>query len=163
MAFKLHSRARTWFDIVDTRAFARSLDPAQREAAPRFLMFDAFYCCLLVGLDGGRQGRATDLEPTDFFRGYPESYRGQAELIAGLLVDAELRRQDILPDDKESIEAEMVRLLDLKSQTRLSPDGDELLNLYAAAGFQRMDDRMPAPNTLEDFLVGYHRLWSANA
>lgn len=162
MSFKLHGLARTWFDIVDQRAFARSLDPAQREAAPRFIMFDAYYCCLLVGLDGRRQGRAADLEPAEFFRGYPESYRPQAELIAGLLVDAELRRQDILPDDKDSIEAEMVRLLDLKSQTRLSAAGDELLNLYAAAGFQKLDERMPAPSTLEDFLVGYHRLWSSN-
>lgn len=162
MSFTLHSRARTWFDIVDGRAFARSLDPAQRESGPRFLMFDAYYCCLLVGLDEGRHGRAADLEPTEFLRGYPESYRGQAELIAGLLVDAELRRQDILPDDKESIEAEMVRLLDLKSQTRLSGPGDVLLNFYAASGFKKLDDSMPSPSNLEDFLVAYHRLWGSN-
>lgn len=159
MSFTLHSRARSWFDIVDGRAFSRSLDPAQREAAPRFLMFDAYYCCLMVGLDEGRHGRASDLEPSNFLTGYPADYRGQAELIAGLLVEAELRRQDILPDDKESIEAEMVRLLDLKSQTRLSPPGDALLNLYAAAGFERIDERMPSPSNLEDFLVAYHRIW----
>lgn len=163
MSFTLHSRARTWFDIVDQRAFSRSLDRAQRESGPRFMMFDAYYCCLLVGLDEGRHGRSADLEATSFLNsGYPESYRGQAELIAGLLVDAELRRQDILPDDKESIEAEMVRLLDLKSQTRLSGSGDVLLNLYAATGFKKLDDSMPSPSNLEDFLVAYHRLWGPN-
>lgn len=162
MSFTLHSRARTWFGIKDQRGFARTLDPATREATPRFLMFDAYYCCLLVGLDGERHGRAEDLEKDDFAKVYPEAYRGQAELIAGLLVDAELRRQEIGPEDRQSIEAEMVRLLDLKSSSRLSEDGDRLLDLYAATGFERIEAALAAPDNLEDFLVAYQRMWDAN-
>lgn len=162
MSFTLHSRARTWFGIQDQRGFARTMDPATKDSTPRFLMFDAYYSCLLLGLDGERHGRTEDLEADEFAKVYPEAYRGQAELIAGLLVDAELRRQEIEPEDRDSIESEMVRLLDLKSSTRLSADGDRLLNLYAAVGFEKLDAAMPAPDNLEDFLVAYHRLWGSN-
>jgi hypothetical protein len=162
MSFILHGRARSWFGIKDQRGFARTLDPATKESTPRFLLFDAYYSCLLVGLDGERHGRAEDLETDEFSKVYPEAYRGQAELIAGLLVSAELRRQEIEPEDRDSIEAEMVRLLDLKSSTRLSGEGDRLLNLYAAVGFEKLDGAMPAPDNLEDFMVAYHRLWNAN-
>lgn len=162
MSFTLHTRARTWFGIKDQRGFARTLDPATRESTPRFLMFDAYYCCLMVGLDGERHGRPEDLESDNFANVYPESYRGQAELIAGLLVDAELRRQEIAPEDRQSIESEMVRLLDLKSSSRLSGEGDRLLNLYAVTGFERLEAAVAAPDNLEDFLVAYHRMWNAN-
>lgn len=117
---------------------------------------------LAARLDGERYGRAEDLEAEEFTKVYPEAYRGQAEIIAGLLVDAELRRQEIQPEDRDSIEAEMVRLLDLKSSTRLSAEGDRLLNLYAAIGFEKLDGAIPSPDNLEDFLVAYHRIWNAN-
>lgn len=160
MSFVLHNRLRSWFGIRDGRAFASNA--AQRDSSVRFLMFDAFYCCLMVGLDGRRYGRADQLESTAFINGYPEDFRGQAELIAGLLVDAELERQAILPNDKKSIEQEMVRLLDLKSATRLSAKGDNLLNLYAAAGFEKLDELLVPPDNVEDFMVAYHDLWSSN-
>lgn len=160
MSFYFHNRLRGWFGIQDTRVFARTTLPSRDTA--RFFMFDAYYCCLLVGLDLRRHGREENLESAEFLRVYPDQFRSQAELIAGLLVDAELSRQGILEDDRDSIEQEMVRLLDLKSATRLSAQGDRLLNLYAAAGFERLEDRMPAPNNVEDFMVAYHGLWNSN-
>ena len=160
MSFYLHNRARSWFGIQDARAFARTTAPGKE--AVRFLMFDAFYCCLLVGLDMRRHGKAEQLEPGEFIKGYPEDYRSQAELIAGLLVDAELARQDIREDDGPAIEQEMVRLLDLRSSTRLSIEGDDYLNLYAAAGFEKLEERISPPDNLEDFMVAYHGVWSAN-
>ena len=62
-----------------------------------------------------------------------------------------------LPDVCHAI---MVRLLDLVSPTRLSENGDKLLNRYAVTGFQRLQAGMLQPDNLEDFLVGYHGLWA---
>ena len=158
MSFTLHSGVRPFFGFDEGgKAFSKS----SGAASPRFQMFDAYYSCLLLGLDRGRHGRREDLEAKTFLAlgGYPETHRGQAEVIAGLLVDAELRRQDILPDDRDSIEGEMVRLLDFRSATRLSGTGVELLDLYAAAGFDRLHGGMMRPDALEEFLVAYHRLW----
>jgi hypothetical protein len=161
MSFVMHDRLRSWFGIQNQRPFNRA-PGASRDQAERFLMFDCYYSCLLIGLDRRRQGRPDQLEPTDFTRAYPDDYKGQAELIAGLLVEAELSRQDIDPEDRESIESEMVRLLDLKSATRLSVEGDRLLNLYAAAGFEALEATIPAPDNVEDFLVAYNRIWATD-
>lgn len=158
MSFVLPVNLRTFFGFEGARPFARSSGP-KRETTTRFLMFDAYYCCLLLGLDERRLGDEAHLEADKFIDGYPETFKGQAELIAGLLVDAELGRLEIGPDDRDDIEREMVRLLDLTSATRLSPAGDHLLNRYAVSGFDRLRDAMLPPDNLEDFLVGYHALW----
>ena len=160
MSFILPSGLRTFLSFDErNRPFSKSTLP-KRETTPRFLMFDAYYCCLLLGLDTSQLGSESGWEDGKFLDGYPENYKGQAELIAGLLVEAELRRLDIGPEDREDIEREMVRLLDLVSPTRLSEHGDRLLNRYAVTGFQRLQAGMLQPDNLEDFLVGYHGLWA---
>lgn len=162
MSFVLPTSVRSFFGFDGTKAFARSR-AAKREVVARFLMFDAYYCCLLLGLHDGKLGDTSCLEGDKFLDNYPDSYKGQAELIAGLLVDAELRRLKIGPDDREDIEQQMVHLLDLSSLTRLSVIGDGLLNQYAVSGFDRLRDGMMPPDNLEDFLVAYHALWPAEA
>ena len=159
MSFTLPANARTFFGFEGQRAFARS-QSAKRDSSTRFLLFDAFYCCMLLGLDQARLGDENRLEPAYFIIGYPEPYKGQAELIAGLLVDAEIRRLGIQPDDRDDIERQMVHLLDLSSPSRLSADGDDLLNRYAVSGFDRLKTAMTECDNLEDFLVGYHRIWA---
>jgi len=162
VSFHLHNRLRDWFGYKNNRMFAKTYDPQLEEGGSRFILFDAFYCCLLVGLDSRRHGKKALLETADFYRGYPDLFKSQAELVAGLLVEAELARQDINENDKRSIEGEMVRLLDLSSVTRLSDDGNELLDLYAAAGFEILEDKLPQPDNLEDFLVAYHDYWGTD-
>ncbi|MGF9693779.1 hypothetical protein AAIH46_13250 [Rhizobium sp. 0TCS1.26] len=159
MAFILPKGVRDYFGFDNQRAFARSRG-ASRDAVPRFLMFDAYYCCLMLGLDTAMLGDESALEPVSFLPIYPETYRGQVELIAALLVDAELRRLRIDTDDRDDIERQMVQLLDLSSVTRLSSEGDSLLNRYAASGFNRLRDGILKVDNLEDFLVAYHALWN---
>ena len=154
MSFILPEGARQFFGIKNARAFA-----ATEKGSMRFLMFDAFCCCLLLGLDRRQHGDADQLEGKTFIETYPDSHKSQAEIIAGLLVDAELVRKGIASTDAKSIEKEMVNLLDLTSPTRLSGNGNELLNLYAASGFQRLRSAVPTPDTLEDFLLEYSKLW----
>lgn len=126
---------------------------------PKFLMFDAYYCCLMAGLDARKIGAPEDLDSDPFLNGYPDDFKGQADIIAGLLIDAELDRKDIQAEDRASIEREMTRLIDPTSATRLNNDGNKLLNLYAAAGLAMIQDKIMPPSTIEEFLVAYHRFW----
>jgi hypothetical protein len=158
MSFVLPKGTRDFFGFDGQRAFARR-GSLKRDATGRFLLFDAYYCCLLLGLDSARLGDAADLEAISFLTPYPEAYKGQSEIIAGLLVDAELRRLGIDADAREDVEGKMVELLDLVSPSRLSAKGDELLNLYAVSGFDRLQNGMLEPENFEDFVVAYHRLW----
>jgi hypothetical protein len=122
-------------------------------------MFDAYYCCLMAGLDARTVGSPEDLESDVFVNGYPDDFKGQADIIAGLLLDAELDRKGIEAEDKASIEREMVKLVDPTSLTRLNGEGNKLLNLYAAAGFALIQDKMMPPATVEEFLIAYHGYW----
>jgi hypothetical protein len=159
MSFLMPRGARDFFGFDGARAFAKR-GALKREGATRFLLFDAYYCCLLLGLDEARIGDELELETEPFLGGYPEAYKAQAELVAGLLVDAELRRLSISVDDREDVERQMVQLLNLNSPTRLSDDGNNLLNQYAVTGFEKMRDDLMEPDNLDDFLVAYHDLWS---
>lgn len=151
MSFVFPLRARAFFQAI----------PGGREGASKFIMFDQYYCCLMVGLNARRLGNEGDLEGDVFVNGYPEDYKAQVDIIAGLLIEAELERKGIRTEDKVSIEREMVTLLDPTSPTRLSAAGNKLLNLYAAEGFKLIQDRMLPPSSLEEFLVAYHDWWNS--
>ena len=85
------------------------------------------------------------MDSDPFLNGYPDDFKGQGDIIAGLLIDAELDRKDIQAEDRASIEREMTRLIDPTSATRLNNDGNKLLNLYAAAGLAMIQDKDHAP------------------
>lgn len=121
--------------------------------------FDKYYLCLLVGLDGRRLGQPEDIEGDEFIRGYPQDYAAQSEILAGLLIDAELDRQAIASSDRESIQQMMLRLLDHNAPTRVSQVGSDLLNRYAAGGLAVLRESLPAPQSLPDFLRAYVDVW----
>ncbi len=121
--------------------------------------FEQFYLCLMAGLEDGRLAPETDLEPAEFTKDYTAPFQPFAPVLAGLLVDAQLRRQDI-PRNKESLQQEVSKLVDVgNTSTRLNTDATKLLSRYAARGFALIQATIPKPRTLEDFLVAYHLRW----
>ena len=147
MNFTLPAKARGFFKTVTERT-------------PRYLMFDSWYLCALVGLRDRTLGPLDELEGAFFIDSYPEDFRAQGDFIAGLLIDAELDRNDIPVDDKASVEREMVLLLDPSRSTGLSEKGVELLNRYAVGGFAKLDEAMLPPANVEDLMVSYAELWA---
>lgn len=146
---------------IDARTFFKSLIGTRETGATRFLLFDAYYACLMIGLDVRKLGEESEVESDIFVAEYPDAYLTQSDIIAGLLIDAELKRKGIDATDRASVEDEMIRLLNPTSATRLSTIGDKLLDLYAAYGIQQIMDKMLPPSSVEDFLVGYGKFWDA--
>ena len=133
-----------------------------RLAGVRFMDIDKYYACLMLGLRVGELGRENDVAPRSFLAagaGYPDAYKPTADLIAGLLVDAEIRRNKINAQDRDQIESETVKLLQPRSAMGLSDKGVELLNRYAARGFEYLKSELGAPRRLEVFLIEYGRVW----
>ncbi|TXC72879.1 hypothetical protein FSB78_10470 [Sphingomonas ginsenosidivorax] len=130
------------------------------QRSPRWLMFDSWYVCMLVGVRARTLGAKDDLEDAEFNPIYPDDYKPQADFIAGLLIDAELDRKGINVADKASVEREMILLLDPQKTTGLSEIGVELLNRYAVAGFAKLDEVMLPPATVEEMLVRYAGVWT---
>ena len=151
MSFVYPKGARSFFKAVERVAAGQTHFST---------MFDSYYLCLMVGLDQRTLAAPDDLEKDKFVEGYPTEHQAHSDLIAGLLVDAELDRRGIAAEDRRSIEALMVELLDPQSPTKLSEDGMKLLNRYAAHGFEVIRESTPPPHAVEDFLLAYHRLWT---
>lgn len=153
MSFKHHKQAPSFF---------RNLMPPG--GAGRFdTQFDAYYYCLMCGLDRRRLGAEAEVGD-EFVKDYVQTYQPYADLIAGLLVDAELERISISLDDVKGVEKKMVELLEPVSTTKLKPEGLVLLNRYAAGGFNIISDAFAAmPQSLEEFFATYQGLWPKGA
>jgi len=141
---------RTYFKDIQGRA----------DGGARFETdFDQFYLCLMVGLDDGRLAPESELEPAEFNKGYTAPYKPFAPVIAGMLVEAEMRRQGI-PTTKDAIQREIRNLIEVgNGGTQLKEEGTKLLSRYAARGFELIREEIPKPRTLEDFLVAYYQRW----
>lgn len=146
MNFTLPGKARPFFRTVTERT-------------PKYLMFDSWYLCALIGLRERTLGAKDELEDEYFIDHYPEDFKAQADFLAGLLIDAELDRNRIDVQDKASVEREMILLLDPSRMTGLSESGVEILNRYAVGGFAKLEDAMLPPANVEDLLVKYAELW----
>lgn len=138
------------------RQFFKALDGGGQE---RWLLFDTWYVCMMLGIQKRRLGPKDELDGIVFISEYPEAFRPHSDFIAGLLIDAELTRQKIDLEDKASVESEMVKLLDPTRATSLHEDGIELLNRYAVAGFEEIQERMLPPARIEDLLVACAEYW----
>ena len=143
----------------DMRAYFKDIQGRSDGGARFETDFDQFYLCLTVGLDDGRLAPESELEPAEFNKGYTAPYKPFAPVIAGMLVEAEMRRQGI-PTTKEAIQREVRNLIEVgNGGTQLKEEGTKLLSRYAARGFELIREEIPKPRTLEDFLVAYHQRW----
>lgn len=159
MSFVLHKDARGFFGYRDQKMFHST--PREHAKGRELILFDAYYACLLVGTCLKGLGSVDDLENTYFIEGYPSDFTGSKEFIAGLIVEAELRRLDTEDYSSRDFEREIAKLLDVNSPTRLS-DGEGIAkaNLYAAGGFDYIQEKLqPKPVNAQDFLISFHGLW----
>lgn len=82
----------------------------------------------------------------------------KTNLIIGLLINAEMERQSIQKEDRDSIQKLILRLIENNSSTMLSVSGLKLLNSYATGGMNVIRESIPKTSELEAFLVLYHDL-----
>ncbi|WP_282158724.1 hypothetical protein [Shimia thalassica] len=159
MSFILHKEARDYFGYRDQRMFHGT--PKEQDRSRELLLFDAYYACLLAGTCLSGLGLESDLESANFIDGYPEVFRSSKEFIAGLIVEAELRRLDTEDYSGRDFEREIAKLLDVNSPTRLSAGaGIAKANLYAAGGFGFIAENLqPKPVSAQEFLLRFHDLW----
>jgi hypothetical protein len=159
MSFFVHKRLKTFFDYRNGKAFASmgSVSDADKD----FILFDAYYASLMVGLKRLKHGKKEDLEDSYFIDYYPDSFMSSREYIAGLIVDGALRHLESKQYSKQDLEKTIVELLDPNSPTRLSKDGLHTANLYACHGFSVLEQEFKIrPSSVPDFLIRYNQLWS---
>ena len=149
MHFKISKKAQSYFDnIMRLEGYKGS------DSNNKFLQFDVYYCCALVGIAAGqRDDNTTDLQ--DIIDKYPAAYSSCKSQIAGLIVTAEAKRLGI---DVSSPRLEEVLLSYLgSSSTSLSDNGVKALNAYSLKGYHLIEKQLRGdkPLTREEFLDAF--------
>lgn len=142
----------------DTREYFKSINDRTDDGIKLKYLFDQYYLCLVAGLIQGKIGSTDKLESGDFVDYYVELYEDVNDIIAGLLIDAEMRRRDIIEGDKNRIENLILDIIDQHSKTRLNDKGINLLNQYAVTGMELIRENIARTSELETFLIHYYNL-----
>jgi len=116
--------------------------------------FDFYYLCLIAGFT---KKLLKDKTGEKFVDEFPNDFHTQREQIIGLLITTELARKGIDTKNREQIEKIMLRLVKPDSPTRLSPDGEKLMNQYAQGGFGYISEQIPSAYNLDTFLIHYYK------
>lgn len=120
------------------------------------ILFDGYYLCLLVGFAQAKIDANAEFETTAFVDEYPVIYQKNAcDYLAALLIGTEAKRIRIDTSNADALEKLMAILLDSHSKTRLSPEGENRLNQYAARGIEVISEKMLPHIRLEEFYQDY--------
>ena len=153
-ASKVRSFAPTLTE-ADTGEFSITVKFDDRQYKNKFIQFDVYYCCALIGMAAGQIDEDTS-ELKDLVEKYPVQYRDCKAQIAGLLVASEARRLGI---DTQSPKLEQIMLQYLSNNdTLLSEDGIKTLNAYALKGYRLITDYplFDKPTSREEFLDAFN-------
>ena len=89
MHFKIAKRAQSYFNNNMNHEGSHTAEDKNK-----FIQFDVYYCCALIGMAAGQIDEDTS-ELKDLVEKYPVQYRDCKAQIAGLLVASEARRLGI--------------------------------------------------------------------
>ncbi len=127
MVFDMSESAKNYVKSVNTYSTSGQID-----------QWDLYYYCALIGM---RHLRLCDddVRLDEFSKTYTKAYFRSRNLIAGLLVDAELRRtgQDVTKDNISHMFSQYLCTSDLV----LNSEGIKRLNRYAQGGFEYLNEK----------------------
>lgn len=89
MHFKIAKSAQSYFNNIMNLEGSHAAEDKNK-----FIQFDVYYCCALIGMAAGQIDEDTS-ELKDLVEKYPVQYRDCKAQIAGLLVASEARRLGI--------------------------------------------------------------------
>jgi len=119
------------------------------------IYFDGYYLSLLVGFAQAKIDAKAELEASELVDEYPNSYLDSRDYIAALLIATEAQRIPVDVTNANALEQLMTSLVDSHSKTRLSKEGEDRLNQYAARGIEVILAKMPKHHRLEVFYQDY--------
>lgn len=151
MHFKIAKSAQNYFDgIMNREGYTASEDKN------KFLQFDVYYCCALIGMAACQLDEdTTDLN--DIVDKYPNAYKDHKAQIAGLLVATEAKRLgiDVRSDKLEEV---MIKYLS-NGGTLLTEEGVKKLNAYSLKGYNLIKEYplIDKPTSREEFLIAFNQ------
>lgn len=147
MAYKLHKNYNDFF---------YEIGPGKNNGLQT--QFDIYYLCLMVGLRYNKIGTEDMLKSDAFSKEFIEAYRESKHKIIALLIQTEIERRKINQNIQTEVEKLISEIIDYENKDSISKKGIEYLNLYAAAGFEKIQCNIDDNNHLEYFFKEYLKL-----
>jgi hypothetical protein len=119
------------------------------------VQFDFYYLCLMAGFQSKDKRECKGGE--EFIAEFPGIYVSQRRHITGLLIATELERNKIDINNRERLEKVMLSLVKPDTPTKLSLQGERLMDEYAEKGFKLIAEKIPSPPAnMDAFLINYY-------
>lgn len=144
MGFRLRQDAMVWFGRI-------------RDRHPFKIQWDVYYFCLMIGLQRYKKSplESVGVKSDEFIRGFPSHYQQSQYFLIGLLLEAEAVSLGLELTEKERVRKQIRDMVDPDSPTKLSEEGERIMNDYASGGFDELLKEQPDPpySALEFFNV----------
>ena len=142
--FRIREDARKWFKNISG-------------TAPFSVEFDQYYLCLMAGFASGRthDSGATD----ELVESFVDEYKAASRFLVGLLITAELKKNGINVEERDSVRALFQVLVDPQSPNQMTTEGMRRMNAYANGGYEYLAEQRDAkPSSSDEFLRDYVQL-----
>lgn len=111
-----------------------------------------YWLCAQLGIayDERKNNEGNDL--TDKFTTDLDDH---SSMIKGLLLAAIWRYREVKKDD---VQESFAKLLSADNNTKISSDGIDILDKFAAGGFNMIEEKIPSKNGWNYFMMKYHTI-----
>lgn len=149
-SFRLSKEARSYYQDIQDRSTSGEFDS----------VWDEYYLSSMAGIQARRRVPTEEAPPQEreFVTDVIEDYSDQRYELYSTMIVAEIEREGIPWTEEDEIRTLMLEILDSTSHTNLTDYGSQVLNCYAEQGFKLVQNQIPAPLDLDEFLEQYHEL-----
>lgn len=141
--FKLNKDAKNWAETLTAKD------------SPIRTQMDIYYLSLVVGIGKNQCPTFQENQVTEITRSYTEKFLPLKDLLAGVLLAAEITNFG-LPAENKIIRKKVSELFNSTSPTSLSDNAINIMNRYAFGGFELMKRELTKAPPVHDFLVWYN-------
>ena len=114
---------------------------------------DLFYIFFMTGVAIGKTEDfgSEKSSSTGTGHGYTAEYTEKRDLLATILMVSESKKSKF--ENSNEIKDAMGKYISMESSTRLSGSGEDIMNMYAHAGFNHLRETIPNPQDPHIFLI----------
>ena len=123
-------------------------------------LWDQYYVCFILGIVGNKRGEVNQSNSDEIVRYIIQPYIKSKSAFLGLLTYAHLRQLGHKIDDRKLVRDSIDKIIDPNAQNSFSDYAINLMNEFAAGGFQFLKENIPDKPVSEQsyFYLDWHNL-----
>jgi hypothetical protein len=149
MSFRLLHTAKTYFKNCSQGEYSTD--------------WDSYYLCFMIGIAANRRASATNNNSNVFLSRFIEPYNSAKSVFICLLTHADLIKMGDELKDREAVRQSIEKIIDPDAQTHLSEYAVDLMNEFAAGGYEHINETLPTQPAADPsyFILNWHEMLSS--